>query len=383
MEESQDVKTFCEKNRISAEDWRKSGCDWDELCKIAVDYLRNQELLRETAEAFARIVQKFEGVHSVRLRVKDVDHLLEKIVRKKCEGSEKYENISVDNYKDIITDIVGIRALHLFKDDCFLIDAQIRETWLPQEMPKAYFREGDHESLRDKFKEKKFDVENHKAGYRSVHYVVSSNLTQQKISVEIQVRTIFEEGWSEIDHRVRYPNFSSDPQIDIFLAIFNRTAGSADEMGTFARELAKELTRREAVAKDIESERDGVVQKMEDLLSQIANSTKLNEKQSSEISNLNRQLDELKRNVAESNKRKLEMSSESAKIFQKLIGMSELNSRVQMSPVDAAGIKFGSDPALQSTTESKPLDSQSAIDWWKLATEGEVRNAGIKRRTKK
>lgn len=291
------LEEFCRSNRVTEEDWLRSGCDWDELKQIAIDHTNNHELLRETAEAFARIIQKFTGVHSVRWRVKSADHLLEKIVRKKSDGSEKYVNIDKNNYKEIITDLVGIRALHLFKDECFVIDEQLRKTWETAETPIAYFREGDHENIRKAFEERGFKTEDHKAGYRSVHYVLPSNLTQQKIFVEVQVRTIFEEGWSEIDHRVRYPNFLDDPQIALFLAIFNRTAGSADEMGTFVRDLAKEFETRDASTKKVAKERDEALEKMQSMLEKMAQAEKRDANRESEISALRAQLTVLKQSV--------------------------------------------------------------------------------------
>jgi putative GTP pyrophosphokinase len=41
-----------------------------------------------------------------------------------------------------------------------------------------------------------------------VHYVVRTQAKKQRYFVEIQLRTLFEEGWSEIDHAVRYPEES-------------------------------------------------------------------------------------------------------------------------------------------------------------------------------
>ncbi|AQR64826.1 hypothetical protein BXU06_06930 [Aquaspirillum sp. LM1] len=102
-------------------------------------------------------------------------------------------------------------------------------------------REGDSSSLTEEFKKLGFDVKQHPAGYRSVHYICSSQPGLREVLVEIQVRTIFEEAWSEIDHRVRYPNFSDDPLISYFLTIFNRLAGSADEMGAFVKKLMNGL----------------------------------------------------------------------------------------------------------------------------------------------
>ena len=40
--------------------------------------------------------------------------------------------------------------------------------------------------------------------YTSVHYVIESN-TRSKITAEIQVRTLAEELWGEVDHSFNYP----------------------------------------------------------------------------------------------------------------------------------------------------------------------------------
>lgn len=79
----------------------------------------------------------------------------------------------------------------------------------------------------------------HEAGYRSIHYIIESQPGKKKLSAEIQVRTIFQEGWSEIDHRVRYPDYSDNEHIGVFLDLFNGLAGSADEMGSFVKDLVR------------------------------------------------------------------------------------------------------------------------------------------------
>ena len=59
-------------------------------------------------------------MHSVKTRVKDPKRLLQKLVRKTPDRREKYSdnfNFSIQNYKDEITDLMGIRVIHLFKED--------------------------------------------------------------------------------------------------------------------------------------------------------------------------------------------------------------------------------------------------------------------------
>jgi hypothetical protein len=85
------------------------------------------------------------------------------------------------------------------------------------------------------------DLREHPEGYRSVHYVLKSQPANQQHLVELQVRTIFEEGWSEIDHRIRYPNQTDNPYLRQFLIMFNGLAGSADQMGSFIKALSTHL----------------------------------------------------------------------------------------------------------------------------------------------
>jgi ppGpp synthetase/RelA/SpoT-type nucleotidyltranferase len=42
--------------------------------------------------------------------------------------------------------------------------------------------------------------------YTSVHYVISDQIPNLKMTCEIQVRTLAEEMWGEVDHRLNYPH---------------------------------------------------------------------------------------------------------------------------------------------------------------------------------
>lgn len=241
-----DLPTFLERNRISQEDFEKSTIDWELLKSIGFDHWSLFDARKESAEFFAKVIQGCNKVHSVRWRVKDPVHLMEKIVRKRIPDSdnynEKYLEINVDNYHEIVTDLVGIRALHLFKDDYIDINSYLIERWnhSTTEHPTYYYRAGDVQDSVPGF----FNKKQHPAGYRSIHYIFESQPLNKKLFTEVQVRTIFEEGWSEIDHKVRYPNFSEEQTTKYFLDIFNRLAGSADEMGSFVKALDVELKSR-------------------------------------------------------------------------------------------------------------------------------------------
>jgi ppGpp synthetase/RelA/SpoT-type nucleotidyltranferase len=188
------------------------------------------------------------AVHSLKVRVKDPASLVAKVIRKRLADADRV--ITPDNYATEITDLIGIRAMHLFKDDWRAIHDFINVTWTLHETPIAYYRAGDHQDVLAGFSESGCDLREHVAGYRSVHYIVESTPTKERTLAELQVRTVFEEAWSEIDHLVRYPNLTDDPVLNHFLGLFNRTAGMADEMGTFLQRLRNELQRRQAQADD-------------------------------------------------------------------------------------------------------------------------------------
>ena len=49
----------------------------------------------------------------------------------------------------------------------------------------------------------------------------------------MQGRTLFEEGWSEIDHDIVYPYFQDDEMLKDFSTLLNRLSGMADEMSSY------------------------------------------------------------------------------------------------------------------------------------------------------
>ena len=260
---------FLKRNRIDPEQWTAAHIEWEALRAIGEDFERRANDLGDVAALHARLLQRCPNVHSVRWRLKDAEHLLQKIIRKRAQGSEKYAAISAANYTAIVSDLVGLRALHLFKDDWRGVHMFLSEGWEHNEEPVAYVREGDDEEVRTGYVDAGCRVEVHPAGYRSVHYIVASHPQKDRVLAEIQVRTIFEEGWSEIDHRVRYPNFSDNELIGLFLATFNRIAGSADEMGSFVRTLAAGIDKYEDDVQRSRTEAQGHLAKIEQLVAEL------------------------------------------------------------------------------------------------------------------
>lgn len=264
---------FLEEYGITPEAWALANASIEELRAIEEDYKARLPDLKISAEYFANTLQSINSVHSVRWRTKDPKHLICKIVRKKVSKSEKYLSINQGNYREIITDLIGIRAIHLFKDDLIEIDREVRKKWDIRETPAIYIREGDQNcpNIIEPFERKV-----HQAGYRSAHYLVESKPTRETVVAELQVRTIFEEGWSEIDHTLRYPDHSNDQDIQSILTLFNRIAGSADEIASFTLRLRQSIASSKASienyqkdANKYKNERDASFSKIESLLQEL------------------------------------------------------------------------------------------------------------------
>ncbi len=165
------------------------------------------------------------------------------------------------------------------------------------EKVKAYIREGDEGGVVDSYSENGCDVEPHLSGYRSIHYIISTQPTLKKVLSEIQVRTIFEEGWSEIDHKIRYPNFSENKLISYFLTIFNRMAGSADEMGTFVKNLTAEIALQDLKYAEVQQKHEEHLSKIEALALELSKEKKQNKNKAENLKKLNDEINELRENT--------------------------------------------------------------------------------------
>lgn len=246
--------------------------DIQTINEILQDYSKSQEDLYAAAEHIAKRLQPCKQVHSVRWRVKDPNNLIKKIIRKKAEKSEKYTDINASNYKTKLDDLIGVRAIYLFKQDWLPVHQHILSRWTPKEKVTVYYREGD--DLEQYLDQPDCRIKQHNDSYRSIHYIVPAcHIHNQAISCEIQTRTIFEEGWSEIDHKVRYPNFSKDPNLKDFLDTFNRLAGSADEMGTFVITL-KGMIESKARAKQEMQDNQIMIKELEDKIDSLLDQIK-------------------------------------------------------------------------------------------------------------
>lgn len=263
---------FFEIYQINQEQLDELNINWEDLKAIHDDFMECKNSYETQADLIANILRAQPKVHSVKTRIKEGKHLVEKVIRKTPDRRAKYGDdfkFTVDNYKDEITDLLGIRVIHIFKEDWEEIHNFITSMWNVMEIV-ANVREGDNTK---NFEELGITVRSRPSGYRSVHYLVESYPTNKKLITEVQVRTIFEEGYGEIDHQLRYSHEDIPDLLGQNLMLLNRIAGSSDEMASLINRLSQSIQEVENKYRSKMKEKD---KKIEDLKLKISNGCHIN-----------------------------------------------------------------------------------------------------------
>jgi putative GTP pyrophosphokinase len=147
-------------------------------------------------------------IHSVRSRIKNPDHLRGKLIRKYQEAKAKgiEFDITKQNLTEKVNDLAGLRIIHLHRKQVEKINTELKKTladfqWQIIEGPIAKTWDDDSRAY---FNSIGFTIEENKNMYTSVHYVIKPN-SGSITTCEIQVRTLMEEVWGEVDHTINYP----------------------------------------------------------------------------------------------------------------------------------------------------------------------------------
>jgi len=172
-------------------------------------------------------------IHSIRSRLKDAGQLRDKPCRKIRKSREQKTTFDIrpDNLLVKVNDLVGVRILHLYTRQIRQIDSALREIFAESQyelLEGPFARTWDDES-RQFFQVCKISTRDSPSLYTSVHYVIGS-ASGTKVTAEIQVRTLMEEVWGEVDHAMNYPQKAESLACREQLKVLARVTPSATRL---------------------------------------------------------------------------------------------------------------------------------------------------------
>ncbi|MCH8995167.1 MAG: GTP pyrophosphokinase [Chloroflexi bacterium] len=152
-----------------------------------------------------------DSVHTIWHRVKSEERLIEKI---DAENNRRRGRtaITADNYERYVRDILGLRIVCLRLSDVDEVakyleslrrDQKLTFLAKPKKMQSFLLRVDPRERLPA-------GIDLQYSGYHSVHYVVKPGRRAgmpnelRSLCAEVQLRTIFDDAWAEVDHKYRY-----------------------------------------------------------------------------------------------------------------------------------------------------------------------------------
>ena len=126
----------------------------------------------------------YNPIHHIESRLKSVKSIIDKVKEKKLE-------VTLENIRENITDIAGIRVICNYIDDIYKV-----ESMLLSQSDVTLLRRRDYvKSPKD-------------SGYQSLHLIVEVPIFlsdgSMPIPVEIQIRTIAMDFWASLEHKLKY-----------------------------------------------------------------------------------------------------------------------------------------------------------------------------------
>ena len=194
-------------------------------------YYERKELyeraIREVEECIEDIVKDFAG--DKLFRVDRISNRLKRLNSVKWKAYTESIPFTEDVF-DKITDIAGVRVVVNNLQDIQKVTDKIKES------KKIHY---DETSYKDKI------TIPDESGYRGVHFNVFVDVehkgAMQRIPCEVQIRTLFQDGWAILSHRDIYKNVEDIPPIINKLS--RRLADQLAVMDDIAQDIREELSR--------------------------------------------------------------------------------------------------------------------------------------------
>ena len=186
------------------------------------------EIMSKIEEKLRKTI-KLASNPTYKSRVKSFNSYYRKVLRLKSDEAEK------NNFVEL-TDMMGIRVICAFLEDLSEVEQQIKENFVVKEV--------EYKGAQQSFRE---------FGYESVHVLVSipKDCMPKKCSLplpeslvcEIQIRTILQDAWAEVEHELIYKSEFTpfDMPLRRKLASMNASLTLADIIFQEIRDYQKKL----------------------------------------------------------------------------------------------------------------------------------------------
>lgn len=182
-----------------------------------ISFFKEKENYKILAEYLVRFISDDpfapkESIHTIFYRIKDESRLIEKIDQENGNCESGLTLITQNNFHERIGDIIGIRIICLRLADIVKVEEYLE--FLVEEKILKFIQKPDYKRsfvlpirLGNTAPQ---NINLQYSGYSSIHYQVklgdNSDVSEalKDIQIELQLRTILEEAWGEIDHKYRY-----------------------------------------------------------------------------------------------------------------------------------------------------------------------------------
>lgn len=199
-----------------------SSIDFDlEEARFRAFYAHNLPLLENALASLIALVSTDVAalasvdVTKIEGRIKDVDECVRKFARKYRTALE--ENNTPYEIWPCITDLIGLRVVCLYEDELQRIAQSVQSHF---EVIEITDKVRSVEATEDAF------------GYKGLHMDLRLNAAQRDLpqhalvapfTFELQIRTIIQDSWSVLDHRIKYKKSIPGPlkrRISVLAALF-------------------------------------------------------------------------------------------------------------------------------------------------------------------
>ena len=188
-----------------------SKTDRRRIDKAAKHFINEQHLFESFAQSlmgyFENDPKLKEFIHFIKYRIKDKRNLHAKLEKILMNADDQV--LGDQDLVDRVTDFAGLRLIHLHMDQFTIIHPLILDILKEYncellDTPKAYCWDMEYE---DMFERVGVEAVQRDSMYMTIHYDIAAN-QRTKITCELQVRSLTEELWGEVSHRVNYPKES-------------------------------------------------------------------------------------------------------------------------------------------------------------------------------